>query len=120
MPVLTGGQKLYWDSEELHSNLTDMHLHGSLAAYGLREKDGKAFAAVCKDIINNTAFRPIVLDPKVTIRMDSKRVLGLSTMRMVSYCTKVTSRMVREKVLGLVILKMELYLNYGQEPSKTV
>jgi hypothetical protein len=59
----SGGQKLYWDSEELHSNLTDMHLHGSLAAYGVREKDGKAFAAVCKDIINNTAFRPIVLDP---------------------------------------------------------
>ena len=58
----SGGQKLYWDSEEGHNNLTDMHLHGSLAAYGIREKDGKSFAAVCKDIINNTAFRPIILD----------------------------------------------------------
>ena len=54
---------MYWDSEEGHNNLTDMHLHGSLAAYGIREKDGKSFAKVCKDIINNTAFRPIILDP---------------------------------------------------------
>ena len=59
----SGGQKLYWDSEEGHINLTEKHLHESLAAYGIREKQGKFFAAVCKDIIDNTAFRPIILDP---------------------------------------------------------
>ncbi len=58
----SGGQKMYWDSEELHTNLTAMHLHGSLAAYGIREKGDQSFAKVCQEIISNTAFRPIILD----------------------------------------------------------
>ncbi len=56
------GQKLYWDSEELHTNLTAMHLHGSLAAYGIREKGDQSFAKVCQEIISYTDFRPIILD----------------------------------------------------------
>jgi hypothetical protein len=59
----SGGQKMYWDSEELHTNLTAMHLHGSLAAYGIREKGDQTFAKVCQEIISNTAFRPIIPDP---------------------------------------------------------
>jgi hypothetical protein len=58
----SGGQRLYWDSEELHTNLTAMHLHGSLAAYGVRETGEKSFGEVCKTIINNTDFRPIIPD----------------------------------------------------------
>ena len=58
----SGGQKMYWDSEELHTNLTAMHLHGSLAAYGIREKGDQSFAKVCQEIISSTAFRPIILD----------------------------------------------------------
>ena len=58
----SGGQKLYWDSEELHTNLTAMHLHGSLAAYGIREKGDQSFAKVCQEIISYTVFRPIILD----------------------------------------------------------
>jgi len=58
----SGGQRLYWDSEELHANLTAMHLHGSLAAYGVRESGDQSFANVCRTIIRNTAFRPIILD----------------------------------------------------------
>ena len=58
----SGGQKLYWDSEELHTNLTAMHLHGSLAAYGIREKGDQSFAKVCQEIISYTDFRPIILD----------------------------------------------------------
>ena len=58
----SGGQRLYWDSEELHTNLTAMHLHGSLAAYGVTEMQGESFAKTCQTIINNTNFRPIILD----------------------------------------------------------
>ena len=57
-----GGQKMYWDSEELHTNLTAMHLHGSLAAWGVPEMEGKTFAETCRTIISNTNFRPIILD----------------------------------------------------------
>ena len=57
-----GGQKMYWDSEELHTNLTAMHLHGSLAAWGVPEMEGKTFAETCRTIISNTHFRPIILD----------------------------------------------------------
>ena len=35
----SGGQTVYWDSEEGHNNLTKQHLYGTLIAYGLNGND---------------------------------------------------------------------------------
>lgn len=59
----SGGQTIYWDSEEGHTTLTAMHLHETLASYGVHETTGKTFAATCKNIIDNTQFKPIILEP---------------------------------------------------------
>jgi hypothetical protein len=58
----SGGQTTYWDSEEGHTTLTAMHLHETLASYGVHEASGKTFAATCKYIIEHTQFRPIILE----------------------------------------------------------
>ena len=55
----SGGQTVYWDSEEGHNNLTKQHLYGTLIAYGL---DGNDVIKRCDKAVNMTQFKPIILE----------------------------------------------------------
>ena len=55
----SGGQTVYWDSEEGHDNLTKQHLYGTLIAYGL---DGNDVINRCDKAVNMTQFKPIILE----------------------------------------------------------
>ena len=55
----SGGQTVYWDSEEGHNNLTKQHLYGTLIAYGL---DGDDVIKRCDKAVNMTQFKPIILE----------------------------------------------------------
>ena len=57
----SGGNNIYWDSEEDHRNLTAKHLHSTLATLGVSEYDGRSFGTICGGIIDYTCFKPIIL-----------------------------------------------------------
>ena len=55
----SGGQTVYWDSEEGHNNLTKQHLYATLIAYGL---NGDDVISRCSTTVNMTQFKPIILE----------------------------------------------------------
>jgi len=55
----SGGQTVYWDSEEGHNNLTKQHLYGTLIAYGL---NGDDVISRCSTTVDMTQFKPIILE----------------------------------------------------------
>jgi hypothetical protein len=57
----SGGNNIYWDSEEGHIGLTEKHLYGTLSELGVREYDGKNWHEVCDSIIFNAHIKPIIL-----------------------------------------------------------
>ena len=57
----SGGNNIFCDSEEDHRNWIAEYLHSSLSALCVSEYDSRTFGAVCKGIIDNTYFKPIIL-----------------------------------------------------------
>ena len=57
----SGGNNIYWDSEEGHIGLTEKHLYETLSELGVREYDGRKWHEVCDSIISNAHIKPIIL-----------------------------------------------------------